>query len=53
MKKIIDYLHLKDVGFFELMFAMYPIILGYQYGGIPMQLVMLLIMDIIAILTQV
>lgn len=50
MKQIVEYFHLKDVGILELMFVMYPIISGYQYGSVPMHLVMLLLMDIIAIM---
>lgn len=46
--KFIDYLHLKDVGLLELVFALYPILAGYQYGSIPLAILVLLIMDIMA-----
>ncbi|MFR4303426.1 MAG: hypothetical protein ACLT4H_07030 [Bacteroides thetaiotaomicron] len=49
MKRIISYLHLKEVGVFELLFVMYPILSGYRYGNIPMLLVILLLLDVVAI----
>lgn len=47
--KFFDYLHLKEVGVLELLFALYPILLGYQYGSIPLAILMLLIMDALAL----
>lgn len=48
MNKIIEKLHLKDVGFLEMMFALYPILMGYQYGKIPLAILVLLIMIALA-----
>lgn len=49
MKKIIDYLHLKDAGLLEMIFALYPILSGYQYGSVPLSILVLLIMDVMAV----
>lgn len=49
MNRFIEYLHLKDVGFLELLFALYPILSGYSISGLPMYLLMLLVMDVFAI----
>lgn len=48
MNKIFDYLHLKDVGLIELVFALYPILAGYQYGSIPLAILVLVIIDVLA-----
>lgn len=48
MKKLFSFLHVDHVGFLELMLAFYPIVAGYQYGSIPMNLVWALFMDMIA-----
>ena len=49
MKRIIDYLHLKDAGLLEMIFALYPILSGYQYGSVPLSILVLLIMDVMAV----
>lgn len=36
MKKIINYLNLKDVGWLEFLFALAPMLSGYNFRGIPM-----------------
>lgn len=33
MRKILDYLHWKDIGLLELVFALYPVLAGYSYGS--------------------
>ncbi len=48
-KKITEYFHLNKLGWFEFLFAMYPILAGYQYGSLPFNLLILLILDIWAI----
>lgn len=48
MNKIFDYLHLKDVGGIELVFTLYPILAGYQYGSVPLAILVLLILDLMA-----
>lgn len=48
MFKIADYLHLKDIGWLEMLFALYPILSAYSWGIVPLQLVMPLILILIA-----
>lgn len=50
MFKIADYLHLKDIGWLEMLFALYPILSAYSWGIVPLQLVMPLILILIAIM---
>lgn len=50
IKKILSYLYLNEIGVLELMFAFYPILSGYAYGAIRMDLFVLLVMDVIVLL---
>ena len=49
MRKLLKYIGINKLGFLELIVAMYPILMGYQYGSIPCTLLFLIIMDILAI----
>lgn len=49
MRKIFNYLEIRELGLLELLVASYPILMGYQYGSIPCALLFLLIMDVIAL----
>lgn len=49
MNSLINRLHLKKVGLLEILFAMYPILMGYQYGSVPCSLLFLIIMDALAL----
>lgn len=49
MNKILDYFSIKKIGLLEILIAMYPILMGYQYGSIPCTLLFLLVMDVIAL----
>lgn len=35
MRKLLEYLHLKDVGGLELVIALFPILIGYTIAGLP------------------
>ena len=48
MRKIINYLHLNQVGGLELLFAMYCILSGYSWGPIKGHLIFILLMAVIA-----
>lgn len=50
MKKLFQSLHLNEIGLFELLVALYPIISQYEWGALHMNFVWLLILDVIAIL---
>lgn len=50
MKKILSYLDLNQIGLLELIFAFYPILSGYAYGALRMDLLVLLVMDVIVLL---
>ena len=52
MKKILNYIGIERIGFLEIVLAMYPILCGYQYGQIPLQLLVLLILDIIVVVKK-
>lgn len=49
MRKFIDYLHLRDVGWLEILFLLFPIIGGYSLGFMPMYLFWLFVIDLFAI----
>ncbi|WP_287621479.1 hypothetical protein [Parabacteroides sp.] len=49
MRKILLYLNLGKIGFLEILFALYPILAGYQYGLLHIDMLTVLIMDMIAI----
>lgn len=49
MFKIVNYLHLKDIGWLEMLFALYPILSAYSWGIVHLHLVMPLILILIAI----
>ncbi len=49
MKKLFNYLHLRDVGFLEFTFAITPMLGGFSLGSLPMSLVMWLLLLVIAI----
>lgn len=48
MKKLISYLQLNQMGFLEIMLALFPIVTGYAIGPIRFGIIWVLIMDIIA-----
>ena len=48
MRKILDYLNLREIGFLEFLVALYPILSGYSYGRIHLALLALLFMDVFA-----
>lgn len=50
MKKILRYIGIERIGLLEIVLAMYPILCGYQYGQIPLQLLALVVLDIIVLL---
>jgi hypothetical protein len=50
INKALSYLNLTQFGFKELLFAFYPIISGYSYGVLPMDLLILLALDIYVML---
>ena len=54
MRKTIfgDYLQLGDVGFLEIMIALYPILANYRFGAIPFNLLILILLDIIVLLSR-
>lgn len=52
MKEKLDYLHLTEIGIFELCFALYPIISAYSIHGVPMYLAMLLVLDAFALMRK-
>lgn len=47
MKSRLDYLHLKDVGFIELLVAFYPLLGQYAYGRLYLEFAVLLAIDIL------
>ena len=49
MFKIVNFLHLKDIGWLEMLFALYPILSVYSWGIVPLELVMPLILILIAL----
>ncbi|WP_455510748.1 hypothetical protein [Butyricimonas paravirosa] len=49
MRKIFDYLDIRKFGLLEVLIALYPILMGYQYGNIPCTLLFLLVMDLLAL----
>lgn len=44
MKKLIDYLYLRDVGLLEMLFALAPILMGFNLGPIPLSALMWVVM---------
>ena len=44
MKKILDYLNLRDVGVLELVFALTPMLMGFSLGSFPLSVLMWLIL---------
>lgn len=49
MLKIANYLRLKDIGWLEILFALYPILSAYSLGKVHLQLLMPLIFILIAL----
>lgn len=49
VKNRLDYLHLKEVGFIELLVAFYPLLGQYVYGRFYLEFVVLLVIDILLI----
>lgn len=45
MQKIFEYFHLKDIGIYEILFALYPILVGYKYS-FPVFALLLIVMAI-------
>lgn len=43
-KRLVEYLHLKDVGFIEFVFAIIPVLSGYSLGSIPMSFLIWLLL---------
>lgn len=52
MKKILSYLSLNKVGLFEMILALYPLLLSYRYGIILLAQVVLLFLDLLVILKR-
>ncbi len=50
MKSRLDYLHLKDVGFIELLVAFYPLLGQYAYGHLYLEFAVLLLIDILLLI---
>lgn len=50
MKKILDYLNLRDVGLLELVFALTPMLMGYSMGPIPLSALMWLLLIIMVVI---
>jgi hypothetical protein len=50
MKKIFNYLNLRDVGFLELTFTLTPMLSGFGLGGLPLSLLMWVVLLIIVAL---
>lgn len=50
MRRFFDYIgiNLRCIRLLELLIAMYPILMGYQYGGVPCALLFIVVMDILA-----
>lgn len=44
MKKILDYLNLRNVGLLEMLFALTPILMGFNLGPIPLSALMWVVM---------
>ena len=51
MKKLLDYLHLRKLGLLEILFALYPILGAYKYG-VPLNLIVIIFMDVLALITR-
>ena len=49
MRKICDNLDIRRFGLLEVLIALFPILMGYQYGSIPCTLLFLLVMDLLAL----
>lgn len=49
MRKLINYLNLKEVGGLEMMFALTPILMGFSLGGLPLSLLMWLVLILLSI----
>lgn len=49
MRKFLSYFDLGKIGLLEILFAMYPILAGYQYGSLHIDMLAVLIMDMIAL----
>lgn len=49
MNKLLSYLHIGQLGLLELLLAFYCIISGYTIAGVPMNVAVLVVMDIIAL----
>lgn len=52
MRKLLDYLYLRDVGLLELTFALTPMLSGYSFLGFPLSLGMWLILLFVVFLRQ-
>jgi hypothetical protein len=52
MNKLLKYLQLNNIGFLELLFACYPILLCYNYWGIPGDVFVIIVIDIVAIIRR-
>lgn len=50
IKKILSFLGIEAFGWYELLFAMYLILVGYRVGSIPMSALMMIILAIIALI---
>lgn len=52
MNKIFKYFHLGRVGLPEFIIAMYPVLEGYSYWGIPLRLILLVLLDVYFLMKQ-
>jgi len=52
MNKVLDYLHLRDVGGLEFLIAFFPILIGYTVAGLPMGIVLCTILVAGILLTK-
>lgn len=50
MRKIINYLHLDQVGFLELLVALYPIMGQYSFGPLKLDMVMAFVVSLVCLL---
>ena len=52
MKKILDYLNLRNIGGLEIVFALSPILMGHSLGGIPLSILMWIVMMAVVIMIK-
>ena len=52
MRKLTEYLHLKDVGLLEMLFALTPILMGFNLGPIPLSALMWVVLIGVVVLKR-